>query len=66
MGRMPQEAPERESSLPHSREADGVVGIGVREESQCKQDFGVMADPLCGPGVTHGDGACVSAQGWCL
>lgn len=31
--RMPREAPEWDSSLPHSGEAAGVVGIGIRKFS---------------------------------
>lgn len=44
MGRMPQEAPEWDSSLPHPGETAGVVGIGIREEPHCRQDFSVTPE----------------------
>lgn len=64
MGRMPREVPEQDCSLPDSGEAAAVVGMGIKEDSQCRQDFGVMPDPLCGPGITPEEGACVGPQGW--
>lgn len=66
MGRMPQEAPARDCSPPRSREAAGIVGMGIREEPQCEQDFGAMPDPPCVAGVAPEVGACAGPQGWCL
>lgn len=66
MGRMPLEAPERDCSLPHSGEAARAEGMGIREEPQCKQDFGVMPDPPCSPGITPEEGACAGPREQCL
>lgn len=56
---MPWEVSEWDCNTPQSRSAAGVVGMGMWEEFQCKQEFKVMPDPPCCPGITLEKGACV-------